>query len=130
MTKLKNTFFASLALSLLVLPLAANAEDNVGVTRNCLDTIEGSKIQAIAVYQGHGTYQSHVIVNGTEVKAVACVSSTRPSTVFTRCSYLVGDYRFEFYPIATTTGGKQKFMQYVVWRGDNAQYGSFANCAN
>jgi hypothetical protein len=130
MANLKQVLFSALALSLFIAPLAAKASDDVGTTRNCMQTIVGKKIQAIAVYKGQGSYQSRLIVDGTELTALGCQSSTRPSTVFSRCSYQVGDYRIEFYPIAMTTSGKQKFMQYVIWHGDEPQYGSFTNCAN
>jgi hypothetical protein len=126
------TFHSTLkiiAFGFFLTPFSAVA-DNVGVTMDCSAVINGVTVEAIATPLAGGKFTTKLIANGTEIPGLSggCTVSTRPGTKYVLCSYLLSQMRLEVYPVAYTTNGKQKFMQYVAWNGNEPHFGRFSNC--
>ncbi len=113
-------------------PIGALA-DNVGVTMDCSQTINGKTYEAIATPIGEGNFSARLLVGGVAQTALdGCHVQNRvdlsQASQFVRCSFKVDGDRIEVYPIAHTTSGLAKFMQFVSWSGNTPTYGSFSNC--
>ena len=105
--------------------------DNIGITRDCTQSIAGHKIEAIATPLGDGNFTARLIVDGGSLPLLgkSCFVSTRLGTRYVLCSFQIdARSRFEFYPVTETTSGLLTFMQYVIWHGNKAISGSFTNC--
>lgn len=73
----------------------------------------------ISMIDSEGTFTGTIKKGDDKLEQLGkCITVNRPSTTFTRCTFIDGDYRFEVYPRAERPGGAFEKPRAVVWYKD------------